>query len=110
VWSYYWTHASPAYGGRYGAPHGSDVGPSLHDVRGGLNETGPDSLRLADQLASAWVAFAATGDPNNKRLPPWPAYRLPERATLVFGDETTVQNDPRAAFRRFWETEPPRGG
>lgn len=109
VWSYYWTHPSPAYGGRYGAPHGSDVGPSLHDVRGGLNETGPDSIRLTDQLASAWVAFAATGDPNNKLIPQWPAYKLPERATLVFGDETTVQNDPRAAFRRFWEKEPPRG-
>jgi len=109
VWSYYWTHASPAYSGRYGAPHGSDVGPSLHDVRGGLNETGPDSIRLADQLASAWVALAATGDPNNPRLPKWPAYKVPERATLVFGDETRVESDPRAAFRRFWEKEPPRG-
>ena len=109
VWSYYWTRPSPAYSGRYGAPHGSDVGPSLHDVRGGLNETGPDSIRLADQLASAWVSFAATGDPNNKRLPTWPTYRVPERATMVFGVETKVENDPRGAFRRFWETEPPRG-
>jgi para-nitrobenzyl esterase len=110
VWSYYWTHPSPAYGGRYGAPHGSDVGPSLHDVRGGLNETGPDSIRLTDQLSSAWIAFAATGDPNNKLIPNWPSYKVPERATLVFGDETRVENDPRGAFRRFWEKEPPRGG
>jgi para-nitrobenzyl esterase len=109
VWSYYWTKASPSYGGRYGAPHGMDVGPSLHDVRGGLNETGPDSVRLADQLASAWVAFAATGDPNNPRLPTWPAYSVPERATMIFGDQTRVENDPRAAFRQFWAKEPPRG-
>jgi len=110
VWSYYWTRPSPAYSGRYGAPHGSDVGPSLHDVRGGLNETAPDSIRLADQLASAWVAFAATGDPNNPRLPSWPTYKVPERATMVFGATTTqVENDPRAAFRKFWEKEPPRG-
>lgn len=109
VWSYYWTRPSPAYSGRYGAPHGSDVGPSLHDVRGGLNETGPTSLRLADELASAWVSFAATGDPNNARLPKWPAYKVPERATLVLGETTRVENDPRAAVRRFWEKEPPRG-
>jgi para-nitrobenzyl esterase len=110
VWSYLWRVPSPAYGGRYGTPHGSDVGPSLHDVRGGLNETGPDSIRLADQLASVWVAFASTGDPNNRLIPHWPAYRLPERATLVFDRQTSVQNDPRGDFRRFWEREPPRAG
>jgi para-nitrobenzyl esterase len=68
------------------------------------------NLRLADQLASCWAAFAATGDPNNKTIPHWPAYRPPERATLVFDRETTVVNDPRGALRTFWEKEPPRAG
>ncbi|HEY3948234.1 carboxylesterase/lipase family protein [Phenylobacterium sp.] len=108
VWSYLYKEPSPAYSGRYGTPHGSDVGPSLHDVRGGLNETGPDAIRLADQMASMWVSFAATGDPNNARLPRWPAYKLPQRATMVFDHVTRVEDDPRAAFRRFWEQEPPR--
>ena len=84
MWSYLWREPSPSYGGRYGTPHGSDVGPSLHDVRGALNETGPEAIRLADELASCWVSFAATGDPNNARIPHWPAYKVPERATLVF--------------------------
>ena len=109
VWSYLYREPSPAYGGRYGVPHGSDVGPSLHDARGGLNETGPESLRLADEMASFWVAFAATGDPNNPRIPHWPAYRAPERATMVFGHETRVEDDPRGAFREFWAKEPPAG-
>lgn len=109
VWSYLWRMPTAAYGGRYGTPHGSDVGPSLHDVRGGLNGTDPDNLRLADELASAWVAFAATGDPNNPRTPAWPAYQLPRRATLVFDRHTRVEDDPRGAFREFWATEPPRG-
>lgn len=108
VWSYLYREPSPAYSGRYGTPHGTDVGPSLHDVRGGLNETGPEALRLADEMASMWVAFAATGDPNNPHLPHWPAYRLPERATMVFDHQTRVENDPRGAFRRFWEKEPAR--
>ena len=109
VWSYLYREPSPSYGGRYGTPHGSDVGPSLHDVRGALNETGPRARKIADQLASVWVSFAATGDPNNARIPHWPAYKVPERATLVLGGgETRIENDPRSAFRKFWETEPPR--
>jgi para-nitrobenzyl esterase len=106
VWSYLYKAPSPAYSGRYGTPHGTDVGPSLHDVRGGLNETGPDALRISDQMASMWVSFAATGDPNNARLPKWPAYKLPQRATMVFDRVTRVEDDPRGAFRKFWEQEP----
>lgn len=109
VWSYLWRMPGGEYGGRYGTPHGSDVGPSLHDVRGGLNGTDAVNVRLADQLASCWVSFAATGDPNNPKIPRWPAYQVPERATLVFDRETRVENDPRGEFRRFWEKEPPRG-
>lgn len=108
VWTYLWRAPSPAYGGRYGTPHGADVGPSLHDVRGGLNTATPVNLRLADELASAWVSFAATGDPNNARTPKWPAYTLPRRSTMVFDETTRVEDDPRRAFREFWEKEPAR--
>lgn len=102
VWSYLWTQPSPAYGGRYGATHGIDVPPSMHDVR--LPLYGPLGLhrRLADQLAGAWIAFAASGDPNNSHLPQWPAYDLATRATMVFGEETRVIADPRKAFREYW--------
>lgn len=105
VWTYLWKTPSPAYGGRYGAPHGVDIGPSLHDIRMGLNGPSDANVRLADQLASAWVSFAATGDPNNARTPQWPAYSAARRATLVFdGDAsaTRAQDDPRRAFREYW--------
>ena len=109
TWPYYWTAPSPAYGGRYGVPHGIDVGPSLHDARGWLNGATAESVRLADELASAWVAFAATGDPNNPKTPAWPDYSLPRRATLVLAsDRTQAVDDPRRAFREFWENPPPR--
>jgi para-nitrobenzyl esterase len=110
VWSYLYREPSPAYGGRYGTPHGSDVGPSLHDARGGLNETGPESLRLADEMASFWVSFAETGNPNNPSIPYWPPYTVPQRATMVFDHVTHVQNDPRGQFREFWAKEPPGAG
>jgi len=108
AWSYLWRVPSPAYGGRYGTPHGSDVGPSLHDVRGGLNGTSAESVHLADQIASAWISFAATGNPNNPKTPRWPPYSLPARATLVFDHETRAESDPRGQFREFWEKEPPQ--
>lgn len=106
VWSYLWRQPTLAYGGRYGTPHGADVGPSLHDVRGPMNGTDVDNRRLADQLASAWIAFAATGDPNNPRTPAWPPYRPPDRATMVFDRSAHVVNDPRGEFRTLWENEP----
>ena len=105
VYTYLWKVPSPAYGGRYGAPHGTDIGPSLHDIRHGLNGPSAESVRLADQLASAWVSFAATGNPNNARTPNWPAFTTAQRATLVFegsSNDTRAQNDPRQAFRLQW--------
>jgi para-nitrobenzyl esterase len=107
VWSYLWQVPTIAYGGRYGTPHGSDVGPSLHDVRGGLNDTGRVSVAQADQLASAWISLAATGNPNNSKTPNWPAYSLQDRTTLVFDHITRAENDPRGKFREFWAKEPP---
>ena len=108
LWSYLWREPSLPYGGRAGAPHGTDLGPSLHGPGRGMNGTDPENRRLADQIASAWVAFAATGDPNNPRMPPWPSYSLPDRATMVFDRPAHVENDPRGRFRTFWENEPSR--
>ncbi|HKQ76077.1 MAG TPA: carboxylesterase family protein [Blastocatellia bacterium] len=102
VWSYLWTTPSPAFGGRYGATHGIDVSPSMHETRFPLMGPTADSLRLADQLASAWVSLAATGNPNNPRTPEWPAYDAKNRATMVFGDPSNAVNDPRRAFREYW--------
>lgn len=105
VYTYLWKVPSPAYGARYGSPHGTDIGPSLHDIRNGLNGPTAESVRLADQLASAWVSFAATGDPNNARTPRWPAHTLAARGTLVFEGTpagTRAQDDPRKPFREYW--------
>ncbi len=69
LWTYLWTTPSPAYGDRYGATHGIDVSPSMHDLRFPLLGPDADYVRLADQLAGAWVSLAATGNPNNPRTP-----------------------------------------
>ncbi|WP_239987433.1 carboxylesterase/lipase family protein [Sphingosinithalassobacter portus] len=103
VWKYLWTWPSPAWGGRYGAVHGIDVAPSLHNIRSALNGPNAGSLAMADRIASAWDSFAEKGDPNNPRLPDWPAYTSDRRATLILDTDTRVEDDPRAEFRTLWE-------
>ena len=61
---------------------------------------------MADRLASAWVEFARTGDPNNGALPAWPTYDAKTRATMVFDAETRVENDPRGEIRDYFEQFP----
>jgi para-nitrobenzyl esterase len=110
VWKYLWTVPSPAFGGRYGATHGIDVSPSMHDIRFPLTGPNADNLRLADQLAGAWVSLAATGNPNNPRTPKWPTYDTTKRTTLVFGFPTNAVDDPRREFREFWNKHAGKGG
>lgn len=103
VWTYLWRAPSPAYGGRFGATHGVDVGPSMLDIRRALNGPMDSQRHLAKVMSSAWAAFAATGDPNNANTPAWPAYTLPRRATLVIDTDTqAVVDDPRAPMRKYW--------
>lgn len=102
TWSYLWASPSPAFGGRYGAVHGIDVAYSMHDIRFPLAGPSRDNVRLADEIAGAWVALAAAGDPNNPKTPTWPAYDLKDRSTLVIGHPSRAEKDPRGFFREYW--------
>ena len=76
----------------------------MHDIRFPLAGPTADNLRLADEIASAWVALAATGDPNNPKTPAWAPYDMTDRTTLVFGPTTAAVQDPRRYFREYWAT------
>lgn len=103
VWTYLWKWPSPAFGGRYGAVHGIDVGPSLYSFRGGLNGPSAGSVAMAERIASSWASFAANGEPDNKYLPEWPAYTNAKRATMIMDTDAHVELDPRSQFRDLWE-------
>jgi len=107
AYMYLWAYESPGFGGKFGAVHGTDVSASFNNYRDGIGGTGsPQQRALWAQFASAWVAMAKTGNPNNAKIPNWPAYDTAKRATMVFDNDTRVENDPRGEIRKFWESMP----
>jgi para-nitrobenzyl esterase len=111
AYMYLWSWESPGFGGKFGAVHGTDVAASFYGVRDTIVGVGsPEGKVMCDRLASAWVAFANTGDPNNSHIPRWPAYDATARTTMVFDTDTRVENDPRGEIRKFWAEIPTQPG
>jgi para-nitrobenzyl esterase len=69
--------------------------------------TGGAPQRLADQMSSAWLAFARAGNPNNAAIPAWPAFSMTDRATMVFDVQSRVEPDFRGAERMLLAPLPP---
>ncbi|MGC1303026.1 MAG: carboxylesterase family protein, partial [Caulobacteraceae bacterium] len=108
VWMYQWDWATPAFDSKFGAVHGIDVSASFHNYRDQTVGSGVAAgRRMCKRLASAWVAFAHTGDPNNSEIPAWPTYDPQRRATMLFNDEMRAEDDPRGELRRYWAGHPP---
>jgi para-nitrobenzyl esterase len=105
---YLWAWPSPGMGGKFGAVHGVDVGLAFHNSSGEITGGGtPEGKLMADRLASAWVAFARTGNPNNPQIPEWPPYDPATKPTMIFDVDTRVEKDPLRDLRGFWDEAPP---
>jgi para-nitrobenzyl esterase len=94
---------TPVNGGKWRSPHGLDTALVFDNAAKSQSMvgTGPDPQRIADQMTAAWLAFARTGDPNNNLTPNWPAYKPPERATMVFDLQSKVVNGFRDDERKL---------
>lgn len=104
VWMYSFDWETPVHGGKMKAPHAMDV-PFCFDTIDLTNATdGSDTAKtLAATMSGVWAAFARNGVPDHPAIPHWPAYRVPERATLIFDATCHVQNDPRGEARALWQ-------
>jgi para-nitrobenzyl esterase len=103
VYAYLWKWACPAFDGKFGAVHAMDASASMHNDRDAILGSGSaDARAMCAALASAWLAFAKTGDPNNHHIPDWRPFDSSQRATLVFQRNTKVENDPDAELRKLW--------
>ena len=104
VWMYSFEWETPLFEGRLGAPHALDV-PFCFDTIDLTNATDLSlgARKVAATMATTWIAFARSGNPNNATIPHWPAYNATERATLLLDVEPRVQNDLRGEARRLWQ-------
>jgi para-nitrobenzyl esterase len=107
AYMYLWTYESPSFDGKFGAVHGTDVSASFHNYRDGIGGAGSRAQHaLWDTFASAWVAFAKTGNPNNPKIANWAPYDAAKRATMIFDHDTRLESDPRGEIRAFWQQMP----
>jgi para-nitrobenzyl esterase len=96
-WMYWFTWASPAFGGMLGSAHALDIpfafdnlsAPGIEMLLG----TGPERQAIATRFADEIASFSATGAPS------WPAFDLDSRATLRIDAEMEVLLDPEPALR-----------
>jgi para-nitrobenzyl esterase len=99
VFQYFFTYQ---LGGRAG--HGYEIVFVFDNIREPISHPSPSRLALADQMSEAWIAFARDGDPGHAGMPAWPAFRVPDRSTMIFGREgATVVDDPSGPARELWD-------
>ena len=109
VWLYELDWQTPVDEGKWQSPNSLDLAFVFDNVAKSESMVGGgDGPRaLAAQMSDAWLAFAHTGNPNNKLSPQWAPFRLPERATMVFDTKSRVVDDFRGDERQLLAPLPP---
>ena len=69
----------------------------------GATAIGPEAQKMADIMSETFIAFARTGNPNNKLIPEWKKYSMEKRETMVFDVPPHLENDPRGGERKIFE-------
>lgn len=103
LYTYFWTHPSPAAGRFPRAFHGSEIPYVFGNVRAGAPPWNRDDVRIAHTMSGYWANFIATGDPNGEGLPEWPPFDAARRDVMELGTRfgpMPVASPPRM---EFWE-------
>lgn len=88
-------------GEKFGAYHAAEIPYVFDNLH--LRETpyAETDRRLSETMASYWVRFAATGDPNGEGLPAWPAYTMENDTSMELGDTVQVRTGLHKAALDF---------
>lgn len=108
TWVYRFDLPWTADGGRWGAPHTVDIGYAFLnlDREGAMPGKSPMARQASLHLAGALISLARSGDPNHTGLPDWPRHSLPARETMIFGETSRMENDPRGQERALFAKVP----
>ncbi|MDP8983783.1 MAG: carboxylesterase family protein [Pseudomonadota bacterium] len=116
VYVYYFTKHTPVRDGKLRAVHTLEIPyvfDSLAHAAPIIGPVTPEQQALADKVSSAWVSFAKTGNPNNPKIPQWPAFDTKRRAIMVIDDQWHAADDPlretRLAIADLKVITPPAG-
>jgi para-nitrobenzyl esterase len=98
---------TPEGGGHMRSPHTIEIPFVFNNIKiaGPLISKMPEAFALAKKVSAAWVAFARTGNPNTSALPIWPSYSADKRPTMLFNDDSRVEQDPDRGPRLAMERE-----
>lgn len=100
TWMYWFTWASPAFGGVLGACHGLDIPFAFHqlDAPGVTMFTGDgaDRTLVADAYAGALAHL------TDRAEAPWPRFDSERRTTWRVDTVCEVLNDPEPRLRQHW--------
>jgi para-nitrobenzyl esterase len=107
AYAYQLDWATPKNDGKFGAPHASDIQLVFDNIdKPGATAIGPQAQQMADIMSETFIAFAKTGNPDNKLIPNWKKYSMANRETMVFDVPPHLENDPRGAERKIFEAVP----
>ncbi len=92
-----------------GAMHGSDVGMALNTKGGTLDKASIGTPKARKALMKkfvhgSWLNFTKTGDPNGELPLAWELYNAQQRATFIFNDTCSIENNPNAEAFEVWKT------
>jgi para-nitrobenzyl esterase len=103
VYRYYFTRRPPGrQSARLGAFHASEIPYVFGNFVWPFPWEDVDH-KLSDAMSSYWVNFAATGNPNAKGLPGWPAYDPEKDAVMELGDQVAVGSHFNKAGLDFYD-------
>jgi para-nitrobenzyl esterase len=109
TYMYMFTYPSPIRNGSLGSVHAIEI-PFVFgtlDIPRAVDfklfpVSNKETEGLSAKMMDSWISFARNGNPNHKEVPKWAQYGN-DRATMMFGKEVKVINDPYSKERSVWD-------
>ena len=107
TYMYMFTYPSPIRGGSLGSVHAIEIPFVFGTLEMSRNfnlfpVSNKETEKLSVKMMDSWISFAKSGNPNHEEIPKWVQYGI-NRATMMFGKDVEVINDPYGKERSVWD-------